>query len=638
MATTINKPQLTIIQGGDGLRDKSRDDINTNVSQIGSAVNELIDVVASMQQTPPPTLGEEQLQASIDAEATTRAQADTALSTRINGKADKDANGFLVNLVRRHWSTLNLVNDLGYAMDGVVDCSPGFDEAFDALDKGGLLTLNDGIAGVSRPVQPTKERQGIMGTGSGWWTYNTGTAGPCSIRPLNSFQGQAILLGVDRELNDDVLTGNCFFRSFSIDGNSKQIGSGTSATPINGVALLGEVKGWKFDQMAFLQASGHNVAMLPYQSSRGQVFPRGGGFAFCSSWSAGTSAMDDKWGWWLENYTDAYLTNNLAVSNQGGGFYIKGAGQLPISNCIAAYNINENGFLISGNTGSGIIGGGNGGVSLTNCYTDRNAKDGVLITASGPRSRVSIVGGDFRRDGPNTGAGDGGYAAIALRGTASNRVCAVDLVGVMTAVEDDDQQNQVWQPRWGVFATYTTELSITGGHIWGLTGGLSSTNSQIVRISDETVFWKGPPTDKVRSYPDQRTGKGRSVPVITNQSWAIPSAFTRFGGNGSLGSVFYMQMDTRMANFAKLTAQVLGGGAAGASLSVDYTTDLSGATGWTSMQLATLTVDSVGYRNNADWALVPDAAKGDVLIRIMGSGGDGTTTANFASIFFHYRP
>lgn len=535
---------------------------------------------------------------------------------------------------RRSQRVWSLEKDFGGIGNDAFDNSPAFIAAFAAMSAGDILTLGAGIFRTSTPVTPTRARITIQGVGAPWWPYNaTGNAAtePCAIRPASNFTGSAVLWGRDEELNSGVPVHSCTIKDITIDGN-------TFGTNLPGVLLEGEVKGWKFDNVCFMQATGHNFECRSYASLRGTVFPRGGYFDHCSSWSAGPSTGTTQWGYYFNNYTDAVVHNCLAVSNQAGGFYIRNPGQLTFSDCFSVFNKGEQGFYVTGSTSTAVSGGGNGGLTMQNCFTDRNQKDGLLIDLYGPRSRVIVNGGDYRRDGANSETGGSGYAAIALRGSAANPVCPVHISAVTTAVEDDDNNNQVWTPEIGIYADYFDELSINGGYYWGSTTALSASNparEDALRIDDEvSLFFTGAPTGaKARTYPNSARGNERVIPLYSaSTAWAVPSAQTEFLG----GTTRRLSVDLRRMHYCRISRGMSAAAAAGSTINIQFTTDLTGATGWTDLS-PTVNADAANYAVSSVGS-IPSAARTDVLLRIVGQGGNGTTSGTFQTVYLHVRP
>jgi hypothetical protein len=78
------------------------------------------------------------------------------------------------------------------------------------------------------------------------------------------------------------------------------------------------------------------------------------------------------------------------------------------------------------------------------------------------------------------------------------------------------------------------------------------------------------------------------------------------------------RVDLTNAGRCRLTARVSTAGAAGATLKAQYSTDESV---WTDLT-ATLSLAAIGTVASV-WQAVPAGAKGDVVVRVVGQGGDG---------------
>lgn len=80
-------------------------------------------------------------------------------------------------------------------------------------------------------------------------------------------------------------------------------------------------------------------------------------------------------------------------------------------------------------------------------------------------------------------------------------------------------------------------------------------------------------------------------------------------------------------------------GATGSIVYLEYTTDLTGATGWTALGglgVFNLSLTSTGWVSSG-WVSIAAGAKAPVLLRVMGSGGNGTADPQFLSIAAQFR-
>lgn len=81
-------------------------------------------------------------------------------------------------------------------------------------------------------------------------------------------------------------------------------------------------------------------------------------------------------------------------------------------------------------------------------------------------------------------------------------------------------------------------------------------------------------------------------------------------------------------------------GYAGSVIRIKYTTDLTGAGGWTTMDSAAdVPIDGTTYRYSlGEVGVIPTSARTQVLIGVFGQGGDGVVDPMISSITAHFRP
>lgn len=77
-------------------------------------------------------------------------------------------------------------------------------------------------------------------------------------------------------------------------------------------------------------------------------------------------------------------------------------------------------------------------------------------------------------------------------------------------------------------------------------------------------------------------------------------------------------------------------GAGASTFDIEYTTDLTGVTGWALLGPSSLSLAATGWVNSG-WDTIAAGAKALVLLRIMGSGGNGATDPQFLSIGAQFR-
>ena len=121
---------------------------------------------------------------------------------------------------------------------------------------------------------------------------------------------------------------------------------------------------------------------------------------------------------------------------------------------------------------------------------------------------------------------------------------------------------------------------------------------------------------------------GFGSPAWTNQ----PAGPTELFGT----TVGRLKADLTSASQVRLIVNVATGGAAGAAIRAQYSTDqstwnyLDGATG------PSVGVGTTGLKVSA-WASVTGAAKADVFIRVVGVSGDGTADPAFANVLLQVK-
>jgi hypothetical protein len=598
-------PSVPSIDGDDSLKNQSRGDLNTIHETFRGAINDLNSRKANTIDIP--------------------------------------------NQQRSSWDWLNIDRDFSSSYDNSVGWSGAFDTAMGALGEGGTLTLGPKAYPHIHPLRWTRRGQRILGTGSEYYTYPsniTGSAVPqaltgCRLVAMQGFSGEAQVIAYDATLNNGYEPANCSIVGVGIDGGSVRP-SANGAAGLVGILIKGLVRAVQVLEVNMIQTSGEGLLATSYGSSG----PRGGRFRDIQVWSAGTSTTPDHYGFWFNGLTDAKIHGLLAVSNEAGGIRVTSPGQLIMGDIHSVFNKGGHGMLIDGPSG-------NGGWVLTGYESDRNAQDGLCVSAWGTGQHGTIMGAELRRDGSNgdDGQGGGGWAGLAFRGQPGQLVAPVQALGLSINVEDNDSNNGVMTPSdFGVYATYLGAGSVIQGNvIWGRDNSIfiEDNSTGALGIMDEgTRFYKGTASTKARVFPDIKRGKETFAPLpLGPGQFVIPSGTP---GDPSVGAIsyrygnssaFYTAHDLRRAGYMKITAGVTSAGPTGSYLRPQFTTDLTGASGWTYFDAASanLTMDGTGLRNNFGWSLVPAAAKTDVLVRVLGMNGDGSTAIAFAHLTFHTR-
>ena len=74
-----------------------------------------------------------------------------------------------------------------------------------------------------------------------------------------------------------------------------------------------------------------------------------------------------------------------------------------------------------------------------------------------------------------------------------------------------------------------------------------------------------------------------------------------------------------------------------AVLDLEYTTDLDGSSGWTTMGVSSLSLATAGTWVHSGWDAIPAGAKTVVLLRVMGTGGNGTADPRLENLLAQFR-
>lgn len=114
--------------------------------------------------------------------------------------------------------------------------------------------------------------------------------------------------------------------------------------------------------------------------------------------------------------------------------------------------------------------------------------------------------------------------------------------------------------------------------------------------------------------------------VLTGELWSnMPAALTEFQSSTHRRK-FY---DFTGMEFARLQANVMSAGAAPAIIFAQYSLD-NGAT-WSNLITPTIALSSTGVKSTA-YSALPANAMQNVLLRIVGSGGNGSTDPRISNI------
>lgn len=307
------------------------------------------------------------------------------------------------------------VRDYGAVGNGTTNDLGAINAAIAACPPGGRVWFPPGVYLVNGPIDVPSNIT-LEGVHGDTLVYPGGVAiPPCTIRATSAFSGAAVIrmrgksqtgLAVDHV--------GARLRNLTIDG------TGTRANTA-GVLLYGFVREATFDRVTLVRLNGNGFECNgPGAGDRPQSLR----FLGCVAHDVIGTAF---------NMIDTADTTWHDCNAQGAGqfgFYFVNAPNGLAATCRAEW-AGQHGFAIAGNWGNWQ---GSGGISLNGCLTDRSAKNGMYVSATGA-AQVQINGCTFRRDGRNNNTGGGGFAAVLVDPAATMRVIITN-IGVYPGVDD----------------------------------------------------------------------------------------------------------------------------------------------------------------------------------------------------------
>jgi hypothetical protein len=279
------------------------------------------------------------------------------------------------------------------------------------------------------------------------WVYATGAVGRIKLR--STFAGAAAILLKDQEEGGYATAqGGQVLQNLLIDG------SAYTATQAHGIQATGLVKGVKIDNMTARYMSGDGIRTAGYTRTDTNVYyPRG--------WQITHAVAETcaRYGFNLQLLNDSDIEDLLAVGCVDNGFQMVGMGETHFDNSRAVFN-GGHGFYITGAT--------YGAVSIGSLTTDRNAKSGVTIDATGAYP-INIGLLNLRRDGSD----NTGRAALSFAGAG----CPVNIGQVSTATGVEDDGSGARTPKYGIATAGARAVTVGSAYLWGVTAAISDTDS-----------------------------------------------------------------------------------------------------------------------------------------------------------------
>ena len=500
---------------------------------------------------------------------------------------------------------------VGVKGDNVTDDTQALLDNLAQVPPGGALIIPPVPSAIrtTAPI-PLYEQRQIIGPWAGVWPYLYGSPIPGSIKPRSTFVGDAVFLIEGQEITGrPAVMAGAAIRNLVIDCSAIP-----GAQNADGVRMQGLCRDITLDRVVVAIPQGQGAGVRTFQGA-GAMPPRGLRLREVTTYGS------DVDGFHLLGATDSTFTDCLAVGNAEFGWMVQNSGENTFVGCRAVFN-GASGFEFGGSISMGLT-------TLINPATDRNGWHGISITQTGHQP-IQIVAPRLRRDGSASATGD--YAALCVEGTSGNLAVPVEVTMGQTTVGQNDPDDVdgpgIESPQWAVSATYAQRVNLIGGEWWGVDGGIRNGGSAEIRFSRATRFHSGPRTAKVRTYPDVVQGEGETIVLrATAETWSsMPAAATEFLGATSRR----VPVDLTGRNFVRWWVGMSVAGAAGSTLKLQATTDLTGATGWTDLT-GTVAINATGLQLSA-WTAIPDALKAFVLIRPQGAGGNGSTSPAFTGM------
>lgn len=333
-----------------------------------------------------------------------------------------------------------------YICNGIADqveIQQAVDDAF--AEGGGTVQLSSKDFLTSGPItlHPTVRLVGMHGD----QIFNPGQFTPTSvIRPQSGFVGGAVIVLLD-QINGGYSgkSAEQQIQSLTIDG------TGVGGT-VHGVQGGGYIHGVLMRDVAIRNVSGKGV----------YTFFENGAQPF--SWTLDHVIVDNSAGTGVHliNHSDGTLRDVVSIGAGGNAFEFSNMPNSRVSDCRAEWSEGY-GYYVTGNFGNGQ---GSGGMSFSNCSTDRNRFDGMLVNATG-NAPLLVSNCTFRRDGRVGGAGGGDYSGF--RATAAGMPVLLDNIGVYPGVDDDG--TGTLSPVNAFKVSGSTYVNLASGFLHGATNG-----------------------------------------------------------------------------------------------------------------------------------------------------------------------
>lgn len=402
-----------------------------------------------------------------------------------NGLATLDSGGQVpVSQLRKSLDWL-IVTTYGAVGDGVHDDTTAIQAAINACPPGGIVYFPHGVYKTTATLD-LGNGVTLMGAHANLMVGPgmTGVEYPCYIQPATPFTGTRVI----QIVGDATVTGHP-----DISGEQRLVnlmldGSQLTGTTIDGIYAVGNVQNVVLDNVCVRQMPNNGIITASRTDGKSPF-----------SWRLHHVMVDNchSNGIFFVGNTDLTLDDVQVIGCFAQGIVLTNCTNTQVTNCRAEWS-GSHGFHITGAWGNWT---GSGGMLMSNCSTDRNGGNGVLIDATGA-TPIQIDNLLTRRDGRNGGAGGGGFA-----GLNCNAATVPIVVGLVTCYPGiDDTGTGTNSPQYGARFTGCTFVAVAAGFLHAATAGWSDGGGNAVlrrglNIAERTgttaapVDALAPPTD-----------------------------------------------------------------------------------------------------------------------------------------------